>query len=120
MGQLPRYLFDLRRGKGFSGAVEEVLCVVYRQTFYSPAAELKPKTYDEVSSLIGAGEESGWMTVHLVLESGRSAVFCLTSQSLPELICEDHRHTSSYNSFTYFRENKTPDGLKIIVFESYE
>ncbi len=33
------------------------------------------------------------MSVHLVLESGRSAVFRLSSQSLPELICEEDRHT---------------------------
>lgn len=51
--------------------------------------EIKKEAYDEVSSLIGAGEESGWMSFHLVLESGRSAIFCLSSQSVPELICEE-------------------------------
>lgn len=55
------------------------------------------KTHDEVSSLVGAGEQSGWMSVHLVLESGRSAILCLSSQSLPELVCERDRHSSSYH-----------------------
>lgn len=68
---------------------------------------LKPKTYDEVSSLIGAGKESGWMSVHLVLQSGRSAIFCLSTQSVPELICEQDRHLSSYSSFMYLNRTRT-------------
>lgn len=54
-------------------------------------------TYDEVSSLIGAGKESRWMSVHLVLKSGRSAIFCLSTECIPEVICEqDGRISSNY------------------------
>lgn len=112
LGQLPGYLLDLRGGKGLSGAVEEELCAqtalehsethLHLHFNQQQQRKLQPKTYDEVSSLIGAGKESGWMSVHLVLKSGRRAVFCLSSQSLPELICKDHRCTSSYYSFMYY------------------
>lgn len=73
--------------------------------------------YDEVSSLVGAGEESGWVSVHLVLESGRSAIFCLSSQSLPELICEEDGHTSGYYSVLSCQINISEvKGLKIYIY----
>lgn len=50
------------------------------------------RTYDEVPGLIGAGEEPGWMSVHLVLEPGGRAVFCFATQSPPELICQEVKH----------------------------
>lgn len=59
---------------------------------WCPASPLEEATYDEVAGLVGAGEESGWMSVHLVLESGWSAIFGFSSQNLPELICEEKRH----------------------------
>lgn len=45
--------------------------------------------YDEVPGLVGAGEESGRMSVHLVFEPGGSAVVCLPAESVPELVCRD-------------------------------
>lgn len=46
------------------------------------------KTHNEVSGLIGAGKESGRVGVHLVPESGGSAVLCLPAEGVPEFICE--------------------------------
>lgn len=54
------------------------------------------QTYDKVSGLIGAGKESGRVSVHLVLESGGGAIFCFASQNPPELICNDKRETSTF------------------------
>lgn len=47
------------------------------------------QTYDEVPGLVGAGEESGRMGVHLVFEPDGSAVVCLPAESVPELVCRD-------------------------------
>lgn len=54
------------------------------------------QTYDKVPGLVGAGEESRRVSVHLVLESGGGAIFCLTSQRTPELICNDEREPSTF------------------------
>lgn len=49
----------------------------------------RDRTYDEGPSLVGAGEESGRVGVHLVLEPDGSTVFGLPAESVPELVCED-------------------------------
>lgn len=51
--------------------------------------ESRDQTYDEVPGLVGAGEESGRVGVHLVLEPDGGAVFRLPAESVPELVCED-------------------------------
>lgn len=43
-------------------------------------------TYNEVACLVGAGKESGWVGVHLVLQTGGGAILSLASQRLPEII----------------------------------
>lgn len=50
------------------------------------------KTYYKVSSLIGTSKETGWMSIHLVLESSGGAILHLSTQSLPELICKRQKH----------------------------
>lgn len=67
--------------------------------------KLKARTYNEVSGLIGADEESGWMSVHLVLESGRSAISCLSAQSIPELGCMEDRFFKLLY-FSVFKQEK--------------
>lgn len=48
------------------------------------------EAYNKVPGLIGAGKESWWVSVHLVLEPGGGAVFCLPAQSGPELIWKNN------------------------------
>lgn len=69
------------------------MLVQYQRLENSSQNRTKPiqqekKTYYKVSSLIGTSKETGWMSIHLVLESSGGAILRLSTQSLPELICK--------------------------------